>query len=923
MIGQTRLKRQGISIRLRLLAMMMAVVSVAALGGYGVFAYWQIGAQQARLGAFAQSLTEVLSQDFARMVLLNDPAVAADVSARLAAFPVVRLAVLYDAAAEPLFEYRENGIEIVAPPLASIDRPRSDGDGMHLRQTVSYVGQEVGTLYINMESESFAALLRRDMVSLLQVGALSLLLSLVLAMRFERRFNAPVLRLVEFLEHADAEATLERRVNPDGSNEYARLYRAVNGMLDRIQTAQAKLRQAASVFEYANEGIVITTAAGEIVEVNSAFTRITLYAREEALGKNPRMLQSGRHGSEFFAAMWQALRSRGHWSGEIWNRRKNGEVYPELLTISAIKGEKGDPQGYVALFYDISQIKEQQRQLEHLAHFDALTTLPNRTLLADRMQQAMRQGERRRSQVAAVFLDVDSFKTINDTYGHAIGDKLLVALAGRLLECLREGDTLARLGGDEFVVVLCDLHETAAAIPIVDRLLQAAAAPLSVDSLLLSASVSIGVSFYPQAENVDADQLLRQADQAMYIAKQSGKNRYHLFDAEQDRLLRGRHESIERIRTALENGELALFYQPKVSLRSGAVVGFEALMRWHDPERGLIPPGQFLPLIENHDLNIALGDWVIENALLQMEAWHAHGHALPVSVNIAGRQLQAPEFFNKLKAALSLHPAVSNQLELEVLESSALDDMIHVAQIMERCKEAGAGFALDDFGAGYASLTYLKRLPAQTLKIDQGFVREMLESPDDLAILQGIVVLAESFGRSIVAEGVETSSHSEMLLRLGCDLAQGFAIARPMPADAVIDWLDHWKPEGMWHKPARAERGEMPMLQAMAEIGAWVATLRRHLHDAAVPPPPLDHVGCRFAAWLSKVNTLLLANAEAKSRIQGLHQEMHRCAAELVKLANTGRRVEAGNRFGEIESRRDALINAVQGLLDTARSLHA
>lgn len=913
----------GISIRLRLLAMMMTVVSVAALGGYALFAYRQIGAQQERLTVFSHSLTEVLAQDFARLALLNDPVVAADVTARLAAFPTVRHAVFYDTDALPLFEYRPDDAADAPTAGESAPQGQADDTNLHLRQSVRYAGQDLGVLAIQMESESLAALLRRDMVTLIEVGLLSLALSFVFAVRFERRFNAPILRLVDFLEHADADAKLERRVvDPQEGNEYGRLYRSVNALLDRISAGQAKLRQAASVFEYAKEGIVITTAAGEIVEVNAAFTRITLYERAEILGKNPRVLQSGRHSPEFFAAMWRALDATGHWSGEIWNRRKNGEIYPELLTISAMRSEEGGVQGYVALFYDISQIKEQQRQLEHLAHFDALTNLPNRTLLADRMQQAMRQGERRRSQVAAVFLDVDGFKTINDAYGHAIGDHLLVVLAGRLLECLREGDTLARLGGDEFVVVLCDLHDTAAAIPILERLLATVAAPLSVDGLLLMVSVSIGVSFYPQTDNVDADQLLRQADQAMYVAKQSGKNRYHLFDAEQNRLLRGRHESIERIRTALENGELALFYQPKVSLRSGAVVGFEALLRWHDPERGLISPGQFLPLIENHDLIIALGDWVIENALMQMEAWHAHGHALPVSVNIAGRQLQAPEFFNKLKAALSLHPAVAKQLELEVLESSALDDMIHVARIMERCQEAGAGFALDDFGAGYASLTYLKRLPAQTLKIDQGFVREMLESPDDLAILQGIVVLAESFGRAIVAEGVETASHCEMLLRLGCDLAQGYAIARPMPADAVIGWLDRWNPKGMWHKPARAERGEMPMLQAMAEIGAWVATLRRHLRDIAIPPPPLDHAVCRFGAWLSQANHPLLASAAAKTRIQALHQEMHRCADELLALADSGQRVEAENRFGEIESRRDALLKAVQEALDATELLH-
>lgn len=910
--------RQGVSIRLRLLGMMMAVVSVAALGGYAVFAYLQIGAQQARLGAFAQSLTEVLSQDFARMVFLDDPAVVADVTARLAAFPAVQHAVLVGTALEPLFEYRPPGLDALVPPFERVNLYPGDDQGLYLLQTVSYTGQTVGTLYLKMESESFEVLLRRDFAALIQVGVLSLVLALVLAVRLERRFNEPVLHLVDFLEHVDADVKLERRVNPAGSNEYARLYRAVNAMLDRIQASQNTLRQAASVFEFANEGIVITDARGLIIDVNGAFSRITGYERQEVLGQNPRLLQSARHGSEFFVAMWLAIGSTGYWSGEIWNRRKNGEVYPELLTISAIKTQEGGTQGYVALFYDISLLKEQQQRLERMAHFDALTALPNRALLADRLQQAMRQAERRQTHVAAMYLDLDNFKSINDDHGHAIGDQLLVVLAGRLQLVLREGDTLARLGGDEFVVVLPDLAEACAAAPIIERLLLAACGSLPVEGLLLRVSASIGVSMYPQVGEVDADQLLRQADQAMYIAKQSGKNRFHMFDADQDRVLRGRHEGIERIRLALERRELVLYYQPKISLRSGIVIGFEALMRWQDPNRGVVPPGQFLPWIEGHDLIVSLGDWTIENALHQMAVWREQGHQLPVSVNIAGRQLQTPDFLDKLKLVLSLYPEVSGQLELEVLESSALDDMTHVAHIIAACKEFGVGFALDDFGAGYSSLTYLKRLPAQTLKIDQSFVRDMLEAPDDLAILEAIVVLAETFGRTVVAEGVETPAHGDMLLRLGCEFAQGYAIARPMPADAVLPWLASWHPEGLWQKPARVDRSRMPVLQTVVEVGAWVAAWRRHLNDPSAPLPSVDLLGGRFAAWVAHPGGQPLADGETVARIQGLHADLHRLATELLALVQSGQASASLCRFGEIETCRDALIDALQRLLDGA-----
>lgn len=913
--------REGISIRLRLLAMMMGVVSVAALGGYAVFAYWQIGAQQERLLAISRSLSEVLSQDFARMVFLDDPAVAADVTARLAAFPAVRRAILYDIAAEPLYEYRQDDAAAEVPAADTLVDARVDSDGMHLRQQVAYAGQVVGSLYILMESESLEALLRRDYVTLIQIGALSLLLSLLLAMRFEARFNAPILRLVNFLEHADTSnnVDLARRVNLEGSNEYARLYRAVNAMLGRIQETQAGLRQAASVFEYANEGIVITSPEGIILDVNSAFTRITHYARDEVLGKTPSILQSGRHGPEFFDAMWGALKSSGHWSGEIWNRRRNGEVYPELLTISAIKNPEGETHGYVALFYDISQIKEQQCQLEHLAHYDALTGLPNRTLLADRLKQAMLQADRRQNQVAVIYLDVDGFKGINDAHGHAIGDKLLIALARRLLSALRETDTLARLGGDEFLAVLPDQVDSGAAIPIIERLLQAAAEPIPIDGLLLRTSASIGVSFYPQSDAVDADQLLRQADQAMYCAKQSGKNRFHLFDAIQDQMLRGRHEGIEQIRAALENREFVLFYQPKVNLRSGVVVGFEALIRWRHPERGIIPPGSFLPLIEDHDLIVAIGDWTIENALAQMDVWFESGLTLPVSVNIAGRQLQAPEFLDKLKAALSLHPAVACKLELEVLENSALDDMEYVAQIITACSELGVGFALDDFGAGYSSLTYLKRLPAQTLKIDQSFVRDMLETPDDLTILSGIVALAEYFGRTAIAEGVETPAHAEMLLRLGCELAQGYAIARPMPAAAVAPWLADWHPEGLGRKFAPVGRDHLPILQAMVELGAWVAELGRYLRaDAEVPS--LDRLRCRIEAWLEQPGVIQAMEHDALGQIPLLHDEIHYFARDILDHLDAGRTAKALSSLHEVETCRDALIDELHRVLDEMTS---
>jgi diguanylate cyclase (GGDEF)-like protein/PAS domain S-box-containing protein len=572
-----------------------------------------------------------------------------------------------------------------------------------------------------------------------------------------------------------------------------------NSDITERKLSEARLQLAASVFAHAREGISITDADGTIVDINEAFTRITGYNREEAIGQNPRILKSGRQDKAFYEAMWNALTVPGHWSGEIWNRRKNGEVYAELLTISAVRDQQGGAQQYVALFSDITSIKEHQRQLEHIAHFDALTNLPNRLLLADRLQQAMAQALRRGQHVAVAYLDLDGFKNVNDRYGHDVGDRLLIHLSMAMKATLREGDTLARLGGDEFVAVLIDLEGVDSCLPLLTRLLEAACAPVPLSVGVLQSSVSIGVTFYPQALEVESDQLLRQADQSMYQAKMAGKNRYHVFDAALDSSMRNHHESVTRIALALAQGECVLHYQPKVNMRSGQVIGAEALIRWQHPEKGLLAPAALLPLIEDHPLAVEVGEWVIDTALTQMELWHAAGLDLAVSVNVGARQLQQGDFVARLQAVLARHPQVNPaSLELEVLETSALADMVQVSQVIEDCARIGVRFALDDFGTGYSSLTYLKRLRVALLKIDQSFVRGMLDDPDDLAILEGIIGLAAAFKRAVIAEGVETVAHGTCLLRLGCELAQGYGIARPMAADQLPAWVASWRPDAAW-----------------------------------------------------------------------------------------------------------------------------
>jgi len=564
--------------------------------------------------------------------------------------------------------------------------------------------------------------------------------------------------------------------------------------------AEEKLTLAASVFTHARESIIITDAAGLILDVNDTFKHTTGFSHKEVVGKNPRILQSGRQSPEFYVDMWQALMKEGYWGGEVWNRRKDGGVYAELKTISAVRDEHGITTHYVALGYDITPTKEHQDQLEHIAHYDVLTNLPNRVLLSDRLSQAMLHCNRHERSLAVVFLDLDGFKAINDTHGHDVGDELLIALSLSMKKALREDDTLSRIGGDEFVAVLADLTTVEDCEPVLERLLLAASEPVTIGDAVLNVSASIGVTLYPQ-DHVDADLLMRHADQAMYVAKESGKNRYHLFNTAQDDAVKLHRESLEAIRSALDNQQFVLHYQPKVNMRTGKVVGVEALIRWQHPERGLLNPIEFLPVIENNLMMIEVGEWVINTVLTQISQWQKMGLNLPVSasVNIAAVQLQQPDFTQRLTTQLAAHPDVEPRyLELEVLETSALDDVHHVSTIMNDCMALGVNFALDDFGTGYSSLTYLRRLPASLIKIDQSFVRYMLNDADDLAIVEGVIALAKSFKRDVIAEGVETIEHGTALLQLGCDLVQGYGIARPMPANDIPMWISDWKPDVSW-----------------------------------------------------------------------------------------------------------------------------
>ena len=638
---------------------------------------------------------------------------------------------------------------------------------------------------------------------------------------------------------AIASGNLQARASTDVDDEIGELSRAFNQMAHRLAESRAELLDKQRALQQAQDGLeqriqertaqlesatravvarellvrqIMDTApisvflvdmTGRITQANQSMVEMFGYPMEKLIGMeyvvliDPAELELGR--KKMLALMNSEISivdlDRKY-------RRVNGEEFWAHLTGKLIAGVAGEKLGLVGVIADITAQRAHQQQLETMAHFDALTGLPNRLLLADRLQQAMLQGQRKSNMLAVAYLDLDGFKAVNDTHGHDAGDDLLVTLSRRMKDALREGDTLARIGGDEFVAVLTDLQNADDCKPLLGRMLHAASTPVAVNTRNgpkdLQVSASIGVTLFPR-DNSDADLLLRHADQAMYAAKQSGKNRYHLFDVAHDEAVKTQQEGLERIRCALNGQELVLYYQPKVNMRTGRVTGAEALIRWLHPQRGLLAPGAFLPVIEDQPVSLEVGEWVIATALAQMSAWRALGLNLPVSVNISAYQLQQDVFAQRLGELLAACPDVPpSWLQLEVLETSALEDMGQVGAAMGSCHAMGVNFALDDFGTGYSSLTYLKRLPAETLKIDQSFVRDMLDDPGDLAIVNGVVGLARSFGREVIAEGVETRAHGDALLASGCELAQGYGIARPMPAAQVPDWVASWQLLARW-----------------------------------------------------------------------------------------------------------------------------
>ncbi len=560
-------------------------------------------------------------------------------------------------------------------------------------------------------------------------------------------------------------------------------------------------KAALDFFNVAHEIIYSTDLNRIVLDCNQRFCELTGYSRDEVVGQNISILKSGMHDTSFYAHMWQKLNTESFWQGEFINRTKAGDLTTIMTTISVIFDSRGKPQRYLAVGSDITDIINKRQHYEQIAYYDNLTGLPNRLLLLDRLENAISRTKRYGGFFAVIFIDLDGFKAINDHYGHAIGDKFLVAISHQIKLTIRDSDTLARLGGDEFIVILDGLttkhdHEG----PIIS-LLKVCNSDILLEGVALKVSASIGACLYPNdiiAEDADAKTLLSHADQAMYVAKNQGKNCFHFFDSTQDQAIITRNNAIDAIKKGLEQREFELLYQPKVNMRSGEVLGFEALIRWNK-DTGQIGPALFLPIVQNHPLGIELGNWVIDSALTQLSKWNEQGIETSISINVDPRQLYQTNFVDKLQNAINRQSNYrAGSLELEILETTALDDRLSVCSIINSCRDMGIEFALDDFGTGYSSITYLKELPIKSLKIDRSFIIDMTESEKNLKLVENIINLTLGMEKQVIAEGVETVEQGEILLSLGCEYAQGFAIAKPMTATKLATWIKEWKPYPSW-----------------------------------------------------------------------------------------------------------------------------
>ena len=698
-------------------------------------------------------------------------------------------------------------------------------------------------------------------------------------------------------------------------NDVGELTHFVGMQKDVTDRKNAEYHQqlSAAVFESMEEGVFITDGNGIFLEVNEAFSRITGFSREEVVGQHTNLLKSGYHEASFYQQLWQEVATNGRWKGKIINRRKNGEIFEEYLSIVSTPSVDGRSSQYISTFTSLMNLAGEESSAPWSAYYDPLTHLPNRILFLDRLNVAIERVKRMGMQLAVCSMDLDDFSQLNALYGHEIGDQLLIEVANRIQARMRKSDTVSRPSGDEFILLFQELAHLSDFDRLLTDVMTEIAKPYLINNEVIYPAVSAGVSFY-SLHGGTADELLRNADKAMYRAKDTGKNHYSIYNADQDHMVNTDSIDYSRLYQALQNNEFVLYYQPKVEMRKHRVYGVEALIRWQHPVRGLILPGEFLPSVEHTDFMILLDDWVKEEALRQMERWQDNGLHLKVSVNLSAKRFNHGNFADHLRESLGKHPQVNPEdLELELLETDELGNLLDSKTILDACRALGVRVSLDDFGSGYSSLTYLSNLPLDILKIDQTFVREMSHHEGNLAIISAVIELSRVFQCEVIAEGVETLEHGKTLIQLGCNLAQGFFIAKPMPAQKVEEWVLNWKgiPEWEVAREMNAAHYLSQLFLLPLEHRQWVDQLVHYIESSVGDnsrPPELDTHTCYFGRWYDHIGKNRFGEIQQVHEIRSVHEQIHAVGCTLVEFKEQGKLQQARAGIPQLLTYRDQLL---------------
>lgn len=675
------------------------------------------------------------------------------------------------------------------------------------------------------------------------------------------------------------------------------------------------------LFDRVHEGIIITNADNIIVDVNDTLCEITGYSKDELIGQQPNLLSSGKQSKAFYSEMWQSLSENGFWRGEVWNRKKDGSFYAEILTIHRSIDPLSGELFHLGLVSDITMLKQHQAELERLAHYDALTALPNRNLLADRFEQAIAHSNRTQTLLAVCFLDLDNFKPVNDELGHNAGDELLIEVAQRIRTMLRQDDTVSRYGGDEFVMLLGEIKNRQDCEQFLHRLTDELSRPYQIENKTIRISASIGYTVYPFDQG-SMQTLIEHADQTLYKAKLDGKKTFRMYETGNEAWRDEKNEQLYAIRRALTENEFQLFLQPKINMCSGEVIGFEALIRWQHPDNGLMFPQDFLPLINGTSLEIQLGEWVIRQALHYLQQWQAQSKPWHISINLSAYHLGSNGFLQRLNEIIAEFPTVDLQyFQFEILESHALDDLSLIVDVVRHCREEfNIKTVLDDFGTGYSSLSHIRTLPVSAVKIDQTFVRNMLADVDDCKIVEGVIALARSFDLEVIAEGVESVRHGQILLSMGCELAQGYVIAKPMPAAHIADWQQQFTLPEDWlsYRDSRQhiKWTQLNLFCLYLQLSLESVELRfeAELDDVNLCPIisiKQSHCG----VWLDRTENLQLIDMESLQILKEKYRSFHHLLTMTLKLYQAGKKQSGLQNLHSLRSRYQDIYEYIQSIM--------